>query len=66
MNSLPSNQRGQAIAEYIVAGTFVMAALFLPVLPAEGGDGRTSAAMMLINAIRGSFEAWYWAMAVPL
>lgn len=58
-------KRGAATIEYIVACLAVMAALFLPVLPAEGGGGSESAAVMLINALKSSTESYHWAMAVP-
>ncbi len=59
-------QRGAAMIEYLVGGIFAMAALLLPVLPAEGGDGRTSAGEMLIEAIIENYQAYVWAMSIPI
>ncbi|WP_086933203.1 hypothetical protein [Agarilytica rhodophyticola] len=61
-----NKQQGAASIEYIVGSIFVLAALLMPVLPAEGGDGRTSAAEMLIAAIRENYQAYVWAMSIPI
>ena len=58
--------KGAAMVEYIVGLGAVIAALFLPVLPEAGGDGTTSAAMMLIEALRNSYAGYLWAMSIPV
>ena len=59
-------QYGAAMYEYLIGITFVLAALFLPVLPSAGGDGRTSAGVMLIQAFRDSYASYFWGMSIPI
>lgn len=54
------------MVEYLIGTGVVFSALFFPVLPEEGGDGRTSAAMMLVEALRSSYAGYLWAMAIPV
>lgn len=58
--------KGAAIVEYVVGLGVVAIALFLPVLPEAGGDGTTSAALMLIDAMRHSYASYLWGMSLPV
>lgn len=61
-----NKNQGAAMVEYLIGTGVVFSALFLPVLPEAGGDGRTSAAMMLVEALRDSYAGYLWAMAIPV
>lgn len=52
-------QKGQAYAEYLVGGVFVVGALFAPVF---GGE---SAIELLMRAFQANQESYIWAMSVP-
>ena len=60
------SQNGAAIVEYTIVTMTVMAMLFLPLPVAVGGDGRTSVAQMLVEAIRSNYSGFLWAMGVPI
>ncbi|GLS24377.1 hypothetical protein GCM10007877_00880 [Marinibactrum halimedae] len=62
-----NREAGTAIIEYVVVSFFLMAAImWTPVPRSIGGDGRSTAGEMLIDAIKENYRAYAWAMSVPI
>lgn len=57
---MSSNQKGAAAVEYMVGVSVFSMVMFTPYI-----DGN-SVTELLINALRESYQAFIWAMSVPI